>query len=382
MLDDSTRTMVDFDYERFFDLSQDLLCIAGLDGYFRRVNPAVSALLGYSEDELYSRPIDAFVHPDDRHATRASRQSLAESTLRNFENRYLTKRGDVVWLAWTSQLVEESGLVFAVAKNVTHRKRLEAERVALLEELTRVNGDLKAFTLTTSHDLRAPLNNLLLVSELLDLERVADRETVELIEVLRRSADVLHVNLNKYVDALSEHADGPAPREAVSLSESLRAVLDSISSLIDSSRATLRADFSRLDRLVVNKALLESILLNLITNAIKYARPGVPPVITIEADRSGDVGRLVVRDNGLGLDLAEVGGRLFGLNQTFHSHADSKGVGLYLVHRHVTSLGGTIAVESAVGEGTTFRLSFPDRAGDGGPLDAPGRRASALVGRG
>jgi PAS domain S-box-containing protein len=359
MLDDNARTTVDFDYQRFFELSPDLLCIAGLDGYFRRVNPAVSALLGYSDDELYSRPIDAFVHPDDLHATRLSRQSLAQSTLRNFENRYLTKRGDVVWLAWTSQLIEDSGLVFAVAKNVTHRKRLEAERLALLDELTKVNGELKAFTLTTSHDLRSPLNNLLLVSDLLDLDRIGDPETVELIELLRRSAGVLHVNLNKYVDALSEQTDGPTPREVVSLSESLGDVLESISSLIDSSRATVRADFSRLDHLVLTKASLDSILLNLITNAIKYARPGVPPVLTIDADRGDNVCRLVVSDNGLGFDLGEVRGRLFGLNQTFHAHTDSKGVGLYLVHRHVTSLGGHIAVDSTVGAGTTFTISFP-----------------------
>ena len=359
MLDDSAQTMVDFDYQRFFELSQDLLCIAGTDGYFKRVNPAVSALLGYSDDDLYSRPIDSFVHPDDCQATRSSRQSLAQSTLRNFENRYLTKRGDVVWLAWTSHLVEDSGLVFAVAKNVTHRKHLEAERAALLEELTQVNSDLKAFTLTTSHDLRSPLNNLLMVSELLDLDRIADPETVELIEVLRRSADVLHVNLNKYVDALSAPSDGLPPRETVCLSASLRDVAESISSLIAASGTSLESDFSRLDHLVLNKTLLESILLNLITNAIKYARPGVPPLIRIRTDRVDDVCHLVVCDNGLGLDLPVVGDRLFGLNQTFHSHADSKGVGLYLVHRHVTSLAGQIAVDSTVGEGTSFTLSFP-----------------------
>lgn len=361
MLDDHAQPATAIDYERFFDLSQDLLCIAGLDGYFKRVNPAVSALLGYTEDELYGRPIEAFVHPDDREATRASRQSLAYATLRNFENRYLTKAGEVVWLAWTSERIEDSGLVFAVAKNVTHRKRLEAERLALLDELRKVNSDLKAFTLTTSHDLRAPLNNLLLVSDLLDLERVEDPETVELIKVLRHSAHVLHANLNKYVDALSGPFDGSPPREVVCVSESLRSVLASIDSLIESSNATLTSDFSRLDHLVFNQAFFDSILLNLITNAIKYARPGVPPVITLRTDRVDGERRLIVADNGLGIDLADARDRLFGMNQTFHQHADSKGVGLYLVHRHVTSLGGRIGVDSVVGQGTTFTISFPDQ---------------------
>lgn len=360
MLDAHAQPVTAVDYERFFDLSQDLLCIAGVDGYFKRVNPAVSALLGYTEDELYSRPIDAFVHPDDREATRASRQVLVHTTLRNFENRYLTKRGEVVWLAWTSERIENHGLVFAIAKNVTHRKRLEAERLALLDELTKVNSDLKAFTLTTSHDLRSPLNNMLLVADLLDIERVKDTETVELIEMLRHSANVLHVNLNKYVDALSGPFDGSPSREVVCLSESLRGVVASIDSLIESSGATLISDFSRLDHLVFNPAFLDSVFLNLITNAIKYARPGVPPVITLQADRVDGERRLSVADNGLGIDLADARDRLFGMNQTFHQHIDSKGVGLYLVHRHVTSLGGRISVESVVGQGTTFTMSFPD----------------------
>ncbi len=367
-------TTIDFDYQLFFELSQDLLCIAGGDGYFKRVNPAVSALLGYSEEELYSRPIDAFVHPDDRSQTRSSRESLARSTLRHFENRYVTKRGDVVWLAWTSHLIDDDGLVFAVAKDVTHKKRLEAERVALLAELTKVNSDLKAFTLATSHDLRSPLNNLLLVSDLLDADRIEDQATVDLIGVLRKSADVLHANLNKYVDALSGPSGGSTPLEVVSLSESLDDVLDSIASLVDSSRATLTSDFSRFDHVVFNRTFLDSVFLNLVTNAIKYARPGVPPVIAIRADERDGVRRLVISDNGCGLDIDNVKDRLFGLNQTFHSHTDSKGVGLYLVHRHITSLGGHIAVDSVVGEGTTFTISFPDE----GALTARGHASLPL----
>ena len=369
----------DVDYQRFFELSRDLLCIAGSDGYFKRINPAVSALLGYSEEELYSRPIDAFVHPDDRMHTRTSRESLPHSTLRNFENRYLTKGGDVVWLAWTSQWIDESGLVFAVAKDVSHKKRLEIERVALVDELTRLNLDLKSFTLTTSHDLRSPLNNLLLVSDLLEAEQIEDPVTVDLIGMIRKSADVLHVNLNKYVDALSGTSGDSTLREVVCLSESLDTVLESISALIDSSKATLTSDFSRLNHVVFNRTFLDSVFLNLVTNAIKYSRPGISPVITIYAEQGDGVRRLVIGDNGLGLHLPDVKERLFGLNQTFHSHTDSKGVGLYLVHRHVTSLGGHIAVESVVGQGTTFTISFPDEGADAEPVERIAHPVSALA---
>ncbi|MEX0594236.1 MAG: ATP-binding protein, partial [Balneolaceae bacterium] len=95
------------------------------------------------------------------------------------------------------------------------------------------------------------------------------------------------------------------------------------------------------------------------TNAVRYARPGVPPVIHIRSERDGDVIRLSVSDNGQGIDLESVGDRLFQLHETFHNHPDSKGVGLYLVHRMVTASGGKIEVESKPGEGTSFRITLP-----------------------
>ncbi|HVW15708.1 MAG TPA: PAS domain S-box protein [Mucilaginibacter sp.] len=115
-----------YSLEFFFELSPDLLCIAGFDGYFKKINPAVSKTLGYTEEELFSRPINSFVHPDDQHVTEYRRNLIRKGTpLLNFENRYLTKTGEIVWLTWTSMPVNSKKLVFAIAKNVTHRKRLE-----------------------------------------------------------------------------------------------------------------------------------------------------------------------------------------------------------------------------------------------------------------
>src|SRR6187402_1088116 len=92
-----------FNLELFFELSPDLFCIAGYDGYFKRVNLAVAKLLGYSYEELFAKPINEFIHPDDRDITSQNRDNLKNSIpLLNFENRYITKTGDIVWLSWTS----------------------------------------------------------------------------------------------------------------------------------------------------------------------------------------------------------------------------------------------------------------------------------------
>src|SRR5687768_3827552 len=173
-----TMTGADFKYDRFFELTPDLLCIAGYDGYFKKINPSVSNLLGYTMEELYARPINDFVHPDDKGITAKVREELTKcKPLYNFENRYLTKSGEIVWLSWTSLPVDSDQLIFAIAKNVTHKKRLEAERNAMLSNLTKINEDLRKLTYTTSHDLRSPVNNLLAVFNLIDTSKISDGET-------------------------------------------------------------------------------------------------------------------------------------------------------------------------------------------------------------
>jgi signal transduction histidine kinase len=103
---------------------------------------------------------------------------------------------------------------------------------------------------------------------------------------------------------------------------------------------------------------MESIFLNLLTNAIKYARPGIEPQIKITTRIEVEQVILEVEDNGMGFDMEKVKDKIFGLHQNFHNHADSKGVGLYLVHSHVTNLGGNIQVESEPDKGTKFKIMF------------------------
>jgi PAS domain S-box-containing protein len=115
-----------FDLEYFFDLSPDLLCIAGYDGYFKKINPAVSETLGYSNQELFASPINSFVHPDDQEVTSKNRETIKEDhPLVNFENRYITKSGETVWLSWTSMPVKRDQIVFAIAKIINHKKKIE-----------------------------------------------------------------------------------------------------------------------------------------------------------------------------------------------------------------------------------------------------------------
>jgi diguanylate cyclase (GGDEF)-like protein/PAS domain S-box-containing protein len=113
---------------RFFDLSRDMICVAGFDGYFKRLNPAFERTLGYSEKELLERPFIEFVHPGDRAKTGEEAGELAEGggTVQ-FQNRFLDKEGDVHWIEWTSVGVPGEETIYAVARDITDRKVLEQE---------------------------------------------------------------------------------------------------------------------------------------------------------------------------------------------------------------------------------------------------------------
>jgi PAS domain S-box-containing protein len=127
-----------------FDLSLDLLCVAGLDGYFKRVNPAFEHTLGYTAEELLSRPFLDFVHPDDHAATRAAVASLARGGTEavRFENRYVRSDGGVCWLEWSTRALPERGLLYAAARDVTQNRMLVGEQAALRRVATRIaEGD-------------------------------------------------------------------------------------------------------------------------------------------------------------------------------------------------------------------------------------------------
>ena len=348
-----------FKIEPFFESTTDFLCIAGYDGYFKRVNPAFLKLLGYTEEELFSRPISENIYPGDRSITSSHRDQLKkEIPLLNFENRYITKSGEIVWLTWTSIPEPSEELIYAIAKNITHTKKLEEERNFLLAKLTKVNAEFKQLTYTTSHDLRSPVSNLISLLSLIDTSTIKDEDTLLYLDLLEASAFQLNNTLNSHLDILNEEDKLNVKVEKVNLKNTLENTLAPLKVLIEDSRTEFDIDFSEVPEIKFNPFYLHSIFLNLISNSIKYSRPGIPPRISIKSKISGNFSTVIFSDNGLGLDMEKADGKIFGLNQSFHDHQDSKGIGLYLVNNYMNSLGGKIKIESEVDAGTTFFLNF------------------------
>lgn len=129
------RKKLEEELNRTFNFSPDVICISGMDGYFKKVNPAMCRLLGYTQDELLSHPISEFTHPDDRIRTETEIDAISQNRgAQKFVNRYITKSGKIIWLSWTTNIVYEEGKIYSIARDITERKELEI----LLEQANRL----------------------------------------------------------------------------------------------------------------------------------------------------------------------------------------------------------------------------------------------------
>lgn len=133
-IDITERKRAEQERDRFFNLSADMLCTAGFDGYFKRVNPAWTRTLGYTQEELFSQPFLNFIHPDDRKATLAEFNKIQDGAVSlTFENRYRCKDGSYKWLSWCSVPLVQEGLTYATARDITASREM-AERLRLSEK--------------------------------------------------------------------------------------------------------------------------------------------------------------------------------------------------------------------------------------------------------
>ena len=183
-----------------FEESPDLLCIAGLDGYFRRLNPAWERTLGYTAEELMARPYVEFVHPEDRAATsgEAGRVAVGSSSSQ-FENRYRCKDGSYRWLSWKSTPLPEEGLVYALARDVTEQRAAAEELRRAREAADAANRAKGDFLANVSHEIRTPMNAVIGMAELL-LDTPLRAEQREYLLTLKDAAESLLGLINDILD--------------------------------------------------------------------------------------------------------------------------------------------------------------------------------------
>ncbi len=344
------------DLRRLFELSLDLMCVAGFDGFFKRVNPAFEQLLGHSQEALLGSSFLEFVHVDDRERTLAEVEHLSRGSLTvDFENRYRTASGDYRWLAWRSTPVVEQGLIYAVARDITEQKRVQRLLTRQAQELRRSNADLARFAYVASHDLRAPLRSIVNLTRFVeeDLGEGLPEKTRAHLDELRRRA----LRMKALTDDLLVYSQAGGEGEIAEVDTGK--LVDDIAFLLDPAEGFTVETTGEMPVFETARGPLEQVLRNLIGNALEHHDRSEGRV-TVSSRELGEFWELTVRDDGPGIPEDDQ-------DRVFHAferlgeigEGGGTGMGLAIVQRIVTSFGGRIHLEPGGGRGATFRFSWP-----------------------
>jgi PAS domain S-box-containing protein len=359
--DSPTPLLPDEALRPFFETSLDMLCIAGLDGYFKRINPAWEQILGFSREELMAAPYLDFVHLDDRDNTAAEAKKLTTgvNTI-SFENRYRCKDGSYRWLLWRATTDFQTGLIYAAARDITDRKRAEDTLKETAAELKRSNDELAQFAYVASHDLQEPLRMVASFLQLLDKRYSAalDEDGKKYIGFAVDGAKRMQALIQDLL-ALSKVQTGTRPDELTDCAKVLRDVMQDLQIAIQEAGATVTCD--ALPTLVADPTQLAQLLRNLIGNALKFH--GQDPIrIHVGVTRRPGEWVFSVKDNGLGIE-PQFFERIFGIFQRLHSRDElpGTGIGLAVCKKIVERHGGRIWVESEHGRGSSFFFTIPDK---------------------
>jgi PAS domain S-box-containing protein len=343
-----------------------MLAVTNLHGYFESANPAWTAVLGWTEDELRASPIADFLHPDDRDATAAIRQRIVErGELLRFENRYRAKTGGYRWLSWTGAL--EGERLYAAARDITEDKLRAAELEAAQDQL-RMSQKLEAMGQLTggvAHDF----NNLLMpitgALDLLQRRGLGGEREQRLIAGALQSAERAKTLVQRLLAFARRQPLEPRP---VDLGELICGMADLVAS---TSGPQIRVMIDLPDRLPAAKAdpnQLEMALLNLSVNArdampdggtltisagSETATPGHPAKL-----RPGDYVRFSVADTGVGMD-EETAARAVEPFFSTKGIGKGTGLGLSMAHGLASQLGGALQISSRPGLGTKIDVWLP-----------------------
>ncbi|MGF7077905.1 CHASE3 domain-containing protein [Mucilaginibacter sp. UYCu711] len=304
----------------------------------------------------------SFIHPDDlvevREAMKKSTKSFNAfaAEFRFIRNDDALRYGYIeARFDWNSD--KELIRIYGIIQDVTERKLAEIERKKILNDLMTRNSDLEQFAYIISHNLRAPVANIIGASSALNDVDVTEEEK----SILKRAINTSVMKLDDVVQDLNHilqvKSSANETREIVIFSELVDDIKNSIQNLVKHD-ADINYDFADKNELLTIKPYLYSIFYNLISNSIKYCRPDIPCSIEIKSTVVKNTLQLIFKDNGLGIDMTKNGDQVFGLYKRFHENTEGKGMGLYMVKTQVEMLGGKINVTSEENIGTEFIVEF------------------------
>ncbi|WP_458628931.1 sensor histidine kinase [Winogradskyella sp. PC D3.3] len=346
---------------RTFDTALVGMATIDLEGNWLNVNKSLCNIFGYSREEIHKLNFIDLTHPEDIRKDYKAMLSLISGEFDHYESehRYVHKKGETIWAELSISIVnDDQGLPIhfvAQINDITEIKKTSKKVNQLLETTEDQNKRLLNFAHIVSHNLRSHYGNLDMLLDIvrMDLPETTDNEIFPLIQQAVNHLGETVSNLNE-VAAINIQKD--LNTEPLNLLKSFNGAFSSISALIRESKTTVDINIDPQQYIVGVSAYLDSIILNFLTNAIKYKKPNTPAKIEINTRIDNNFVVLEIKDYGQGIDLKKYGDKLFGMYKTFHKHEDSRGLGLFITKNQIEAIGGKITVDSQVNEGTTFYI--------------------------
>lgn len=327
-------------------------------------SPESLRILEINENNLnFVRPEfwDDLVHPDDKEVYfknirlhlegRTDYYETCHRVLCNGFYKWILDRGKVV-------LWDEKGnplRIVGTHTDITDQKVREENLLQTVSILNSQKNRLLNFAHIVSHNLKSHSGNISSLVGLMESQLINYDEFYEYITTVSKE---LTTTIDDLVELVNVENNKNIDKEQLNLSEYLDKVFNILIDDIDKAEIKLINKVNEDCTVIFNKCYLQSVLLNLTTNAIKYSDSSKDSYIEYSVEKVDNYTVLIIKDNGIGIDLEKHKDSIFGLYKTFHSNSNSSGIGLHITKNQIDSMGGKIEVESKINEGTTFKIYF------------------------
>ncbi|MFM6984696.1 MAG: PAS domain-containing protein [Chitinophagaceae bacterium] len=364
-------------YKHVVENISDGLIIDNIEGKVTFANQQFLDMIGIEESDLDNFVFVDYVSPEfkdvitDRHTRRMKGEAV--STI--FQYAGVRKDGTKRWFEARVTKIMENGKIAgtqSAIRDITEEKASidllkasEAEKTKLLNELTKRYNELMQFNYIVSHNLRAPIANLLGLAEVFEMPALDDAEKLKIIGHIRYSIEKIDDLIQDLNIILAARSDINSKKELVDFEEIIHSVKQTLEKQISETNTHINSHIEYgAHKIFSIKSYIKSSIYNLVSNAIKYRSPERVPIIDISISRDDDFYTIKVADNGTGIDLEKYGKEVFGLYKRFHLTVEGKGLGLNMTKAQIEALGGSIDILSAPDRGTTFIITIPVQQGE------------------
>lgn len=359
-------------FKQIFKYSTIPIIVHDMDMNIINANDSVLEEFGYSREELLKKSIfDLHIEDEIKHSQEVLEKMKHEKKL--FVETCFKRKDGSVFIAEATPcqyLFGDKPIVHVFIQNITARKQSEHKlldyRKALEKEISKVklqskqiklrNKELKDFAFVAAHDLKAPATNLTSLTDMIDADLITDQRNSELFSKLKQSIEQIHRTVFTLNDVINFKATLKEKNERLKFEDIFIEIKKSITEQIETSKASIKEDFSECPEIDYPHLHLKSVMQNLLVNAVKYRDSNKALIIEVKTTKRNGRVCLKVKDNGLGFDASKYRKKMFGLFKRLHTHVEGKGIGMYIVKSIIDAHGGKIEVKSKPFDGALFKV--------------------------